>query len=337
MDKKTLSPYILNAVSVVLGFFVTMALLKTGIINSYYEAILVSVGINIILAVSLNLATGIMGQLALGHAGFMAVGAYASAIFTKAVDLGNAPLEFLLAMLIGGIAATISGLVIGIPVLRLKGDYLAIITLGFGEIIRVIIENLKVTGGAYGLRSIEHYSTLGWTYWVVVATVVLLFTLIRSRHGRALISIREDAIAAEASGINVVLNKIFAFAVAAFFAGVAGALYAHYIGILGAKNFGFLRSVDIVVIVVLGGMGSFSGSIIAAIVLTVLTEALRDFSSYRMLVYSVLLIVMMIYRPSGLLGQYEVSVARGLKFIADKKFLKRNTNRKERKVKEKRL
>jgi len=317
MVKRKLYPYILNTSSVVLGFAILMLLRQVGVINAYYAAILITVGINIILATSLNLATGIMGQLALGHAGFMAVGAYASAIFSKSATIGG-PFEFFMALLIGGIAAMISGILIGVPVLRLKGDYLAIITLGFGEIIRVIIDNLTITGGAQGLRSIERYTTIGWIYWSVVATVVLLFTLLRSRHGRALLAIREDDIAAQASGIPVAFNKIFAFAVAAFFAGIAGALYAHSIGILSAKTFGFMRSVEIVVIVVLGGMGSFSGSIIAAIILTVLPEGLRGFASYRMLIYSILLIVMMIYRPSGLLGRHEMSAIKGIEFVKNR-------------------
>ena len=206
--------------------------------------------------------------------------------------------------------AALFGLLIGIPALRLKGDYLAIITLGFGEIIRVIIINLDFTGGARGLRGIPRETNFSWVYLLAVLTVAIIFAFIHTRHGRAVISIREDEIAAEASGVNTTYYKLLAFIMSAFFAGIAGGLYAHHIGILNPSKFDFNYSVEILVMVVLGGMGSITGSVIAATVLTILPEALRDFSSYRMLAYSVVLICVMLFRPSGLLGQYEFSLTR---------------------------
>ncbi|MBQ4100479.1 MAG: branched-chain amino acid ABC transporter permease, partial [Oscillospiraceae bacterium] len=190
--------------------------------------------------------------------------------------------------------------------------YLTIITLGFGEIIRVIVENISITGGAQGLRSIPKLATVNSVMVITVLIIIMLFTLIRSRHGRAISSIREDEIAADASGIPTTFYKIFAFAFAAFLAGVAGGIYAQYLGILGAKTFGFMRSIEIVVMVVLGGMGSFTGSILSAGVLTYLPEALRGFSEYRMVVYSLALILIMIFRPKGLMGRYEFSLTRAI-------------------------
>lgn len=266
--------------------------------------------INIILAVSLNLVTGFLGQLTLGHAGFMAIGAYVSAIFTKSLNLPGF-IEFSCAIIIGGVAAAIIGILIGIPALRLKGDYIAILTLGFGEIIRgIIIYMQNITGGARGLKSIPDYSNFTNVYWVMTFTIFVIFTLIHSRHGRAIISIREDEIAAEASGINTVYYKIFAFCISAFFAGVSGALFAHYNTLLDPKRFDYNYSIEMLIMVVLGGMGSLTGSILSAIVLTALPQLLSDFSNYRMLIYSILLIIIMLFKPSGLLGMNEFSMSK---------------------------
>lgn len=305
-QKKILS-YIVNAVLVAVLFATMQVLISSGAVNAYYSGILMVCGINIILAVSLNLATGFLGQLVLGHAGFMSVGAYSAALFTMNSGLPEA-VAFPIALVVGGVVAAIFGTLIGIPALRLRGDYLAIITLGFGEIIRVIIQNLGFTGGAKGLRGIPGLTTFGYVFWVAVITIFVVYTFIHSRHGRAVISIREDEIAAEASGINTTYYKMAAFVLAAFFAGVAGALYAHYIGVLGASNFNFDRSIEILVMVVLGGMGSITGSVVAAGVLTILPEMLRGFSEYRLLIYSVVLILMMLFRPTGLFGQSEMSI-----------------------------
>lgn len=299
--------YGVNIVAIVLVYVVLALSIQFGIIDNYIQGIILAIGINIILATSLNLATGFLGELALGHAGFMAVGAYTSALCTMHMNLPNIIL-FPVSLLIGGIVAGIFGIVIGIPALRLRGDYLGIITLGFGEMIRVLILNVKFTGGARGLKGIMPLTNIHWVFWVSVLTITVLYTLIRSRHGRAIVSIREDEIAADSVGIHTTYYKVMAFSIAAFFAGVGGGLYAHYITVLDATKFGFLRSVEILVIVVLGGMGSFTGSVLAAIMLTILPEALRQFSDYRMLIYSLLLIIMMLFRPSGLLGRRELSL-----------------------------
>ena len=305
--KTTLSRYILNTVCLALVFTVVQLLISTKTINRYNSELLIQICYNIILAVSLNLAAGFLGQLPLGHAGFMSVGAYAAALFTKGVELPMA-VEFPIAIVLAAVVAGLFGVVIGLPALRLKGDYLAIITLGFGEIIRVVIQNLEFTGGAVGLRSIPKYSSFAWCFIAMVITIFAITSLIRSRHGRAILSIREDEIAAEASGISTTFYKVAAFAVSAAFAGVAGALYAHYMRILDPSTFGFVKSCEILVMVVLGGMGSVIGSVVSATILTLLPEWLRGFSEYRMIIYALVLIVVMIFKPSGLFGKYDFSL-----------------------------
>lgn len=303
--------YILNLAATVALFAVFKLLIGSGIIDMYYEGILVMVGINIILAVSLNMTTGFLGELTLGHAGFMAVGAYASALFTLNSNF-SAPDTILLivSLLIGGIVAAVFGFLVGVPALRLRGDYLGIITLGFGEIIRVILVNLEITGGALGLRGIMPLSNFTNIYWIMAAVVAVIFSLMNSRHGRSIISIRENEIAAEAVGIKTSFYKIFTFVLSAFFAGIAGGLFAHYMTVLDPKKFNFMFSIEILVMVVLGGMGSITGSIVAAIILTFLPELLRDLSDYRLLIYAVILLLMMLFRPTGLLGKREFSLVR---------------------------
>lgn len=316
--KKTGTYYLINAVLVALLFVVMVVLMNTHTLNRSNINILTLVCVNVIMAVSLNLVTGILGQLVLGHAGFMLVGAYAAALFTKSVDL-PLPIAFPIGLLLAGILAAVFGFVIGLPALRLRGDYLAIITLGFGEIIRVVANNLKITNGALGLSDIQtlysrqHPASMFIYAFLIAAFVVFMnFTFGRSRHGRAVISIREDEIASEAMGINTTYYKLFAFVMAAFIAGVAGGVYAHQIGMVDPSKYDFNRSVEFLIMVVLGGMGSITGSVISATVLTVLPEMLRDFSEYRMLVYSIILICVMLFKPSGLLGRYEISVPRAL-------------------------
>ncbi|HHY18549.1 MAG TPA: branched-chain amino acid ABC transporter permease [Firmicutes bacterium] len=278
-------------------------LLISGKMPAYYRGILGFVGINIILAVSLNLINGITGQFSLGHAGFMAIGAYVSALISIHLKW---PLY--LALICGGLAAAFLGIVIGLPTLRLKGDYLAIATLGMGEIIRVVLLNLDITKGARGLTGIPRTTSIYLVELVAFITIIFMVNLMRSTHGRALLSIREDEIAAEAMGINVTYYKVFAFAAGAFFAGVAGGLFAHLMGYIAPKNFDFMRSIEILVMVVLGGLGSITGSVIATIVLTILPEALRGFAEYRMVLYSALLIVIMLFRPQGLMGTRELQI-----------------------------
>lgn len=312
--------YLINAVLVALFLLGGSLLISGGVLSGYYSKVVVKIGIYIILAVSLNVATGYLGQLPLGHAGFMAVGAYASAIFMTRLGLRGQG-AFAVAAVLGGLAAAMAGFLIGIPALRLKGDYLAIITLGFGEIIRVILTNLddvlgfSFTGGAGGLLGIPKTTNFLNTFLWVGITCFLIHTLMKSRHGRAIYAIRENEIAAEASGIPVTAYKTFAFVVSAFFAGVAGALYSGYLGILKPDNFKFMTSIEILVMVVLGGMGSMLGSVVSAAVLTALPEALRVFSDWRMIAYALLLILVMIFKPSGLMGQYDFSMKRSLEAL----------------------
>ena len=314
LKKKTGVAYAVNAVLVVILFVVLLVLIDSGTLNRYNTTIITNLCINVILAVSLNLVTGILGQLVLGHAGFMLAGAYAAALFTKNLGL---PLSISLpiGLVLGGLLAAVFGVVIGIPALRLRGDYLAIITLGFGEIIRVVSINLKITNGAMGLGGIGSLQSRDnpagmfiYAFIIAALLIFLSFTFGRSRHGRAVISIREDEIASESMGINTTYYKLFAFVLAAFFAGVAGGLAAHQTGMIDPSKYDFNRSVEILIMVVLGGMGSITGSVISASVLTLLPEMLRDFNQYRMLVYSVILILVMLFKPTGLLGRYEISI-----------------------------
>lgn len=304
--KKNLRTFLITAASIAVSYLALIFLFQAGIISNYYQGIIIAACINVILAVSLNLTTGCLGELVLGHAGFMSIGAYASALFTLNMDLPMA-VEFPISLLLGGLVAGFCGMLIGIPALRLRGDYLAIITLGFGEIIRVIILNLKFTGGGRGLSGIPEYTSFNWVFFIMVATIILMFTLIFSRHGRSILAIRDNLIAAEAVGVNTTFYKIYAFTISSFFAGVAGGLYAHYITVLDPTTFGFMRSVEILIMVVLGGMGSFTGSVFAAGFLTLLPELLRGLNDYRLLIYSIALVVMMIFRPEGLLGKKELS------------------------------
>ncbi|MEG0339742.1 MAG: branched-chain amino acid ABC transporter permease [Oscillospiraceae bacterium] len=339
MSKNRKLSYITNLVLVLGVFGVLYYLIATGVINRYMSGIITMVFINIILTVSLNLASGYLGQLVLGHAGFMSVGAYAAALFSMYSGL-TVSVSLPLGIVLGGLVAAVFSVIIGIPALRLRGDYLAIITLGFGEIIRVLILAFNFTGGAKGLRGISTFVEKGsksndvvkftYVFFVAVLTVYIIFSFIRSRHGRAVIAIREDEIAAEASGINTTYYKLLAFILAAFFAGIAGGLYAHHIGVLDPAKFNFNYSVEILVMVVLGGMGSITGSVISATVLTILPELLRQFSDYRMLAYSIILIIVMLFRPTGLMGQYEFSLRKTAeKFTAKRKARKATNTEKE--------
>ena len=317
--------YIINILLTVALWGVLIALIAEGIITNYWSGILVTIGINIILAVSLNVATGYLGQLPLGHAGFMAVGAYAGSIYMKATPLGDlirsgntlAGLPYIIvALVLSGVVAGLFGLIIGIPALRLRGDYLAIITLGFGEIIRVVLTNIdsvlgfKFTYGAAGLKQIPKISSFTLVFICVALTCLIIHMVMKSRHGRAILSIRENEIAAESVGINTTYYKVMAFVMSAFFAGIAGCLYAGYLGSLFPSTFKFMKSIEILVMVVLGGMGSMLGSVLSATVLTVISESLRSVGDLRMVFYSLALVLMMIFRPKGLLGSNDFSISR---------------------------
>lgn len=279
----------------------------SGHFNPYFLDIAVTCGINVTLAVSLNLINGYTGQFSLGHAGFMGVGAYAAAVVTTTFGAalltvlgGQEWLLFGMALLVGGGVAALAGLVVGVPSLRLKGDYLAILTLGFGEIIRVVLQNIEAVGGARGMIGIPGYTNLAWTFGIAAVTIYAVWSLVHSSWGRGFIAVADDEIAAEAMGINTTRYKIIAFLVGAFFAGVAGGVYAHFRQYIAPQGFGFDKSVEIVVMVILGGMGNMAGVILAAILLTLAGEWLRQFGDLRMILYSVLIIVLMITRPQGL-------------------------------------
>ncbi|MFY0782343.1 branched-chain amino acid ABC transporter permease [Peribacillus simplex] len=290
------------SISLSLIFFAAIqVLIGGGSLNPFYQNTLMFIGINIILAASLHLIIGITGQFSIGHAGFLAVGAYASAVLTMKLEM-----PFALALIVGGLAAALAGLIIGIPSLRLKGDYLAIATLGFGEIVRIMLLNIDYVGGASGMQ-VSHLTTWPWVFASVIVTIIVIRNFTSSTHGRACISIREDETAADSMGINTTYYKVVAFAIGAFFAGIAGGLYAHNFYIIQPSNFGFLKSFDILILVVLGGLGSLSGAVLAAILLTVVTTFLQDYPETRMIIYSLVLIVMMIYRPQGLMGTKEIT------------------------------
>lgn len=288
-------------VSIILSMVVSMFSAQ---FNRYHLGIIIDVGINIILAVSLNLINGHTGQFSLGHAGFMAVGGYSAAKFTLVVSpllpVSLQPLIFLVALLSGGLLAAMAGLGVGVPSLRLRGDYLAIVTLGFGEIIRVVVQNMDAVGAASGLKGIPKYTTLGWAFCLAAVTVYFVTALVNSTYGRGFIAVNDDEVAASSMGLNPVRYKVTAFVTGAFFAGIAGGLYAHHKQFLSPTGFDFLKSIDIVVMVILGGMGRTVGVVAAAIILTLLPEVLRQFSEYRMIIYSLLIIVLMMARPQGL-------------------------------------
>jgi len=295
---------LLILLSILLTFGVVEALITVGIINSFYEITIATICINIILAVSLNLVTGFTGQFSLGHAGFMSIGAYVCAIINMHM---NSTVGFLVGTLAGAFMAMLVGILVGIPTLRLRGDYLAIATLGMAEIIRVLFLNMEITNGAAGLNGIPRYTNWIWLFTFTAGTIILINNFIKSSHGRACISIREDEIAAESMGINTTKYKVMAFAIGGFFAGIAGALYSSYFYFVKPDLFGFLKSIDILVIVVLGGMGSITGSVIAAVALALISTFLQSFTAVRMIVYAALLVIIMIFRPQGLMGTKEIT------------------------------
>ncbi|MFJ5769693.1 branched-chain amino acid ABC transporter permease [Psychrobacillus sp. NPDC093180] len=291
-------PFIIVAVLV---YAVVQFLISAEIINQFYSNTLILIAINIILAVSLHLVIGITGQFSIGHAGFLAVGAYISAIVTMKLHL-----PFVVAIIIGGIVAALAGLIVGIPSLRLKGDYLAIATLGFAEIIRIVFLNIDAVGGAAGMQ-VSHLTTWTYAFVCLVITLVVIVNFTNSRHGLAAISVRENEIASDAMGINTTYYKVIAFAIGSFFAGVAGALFSHNFYIIQPSQFGFLKSFDILIFVVLGGLGSLSGAVLSAILLTVVSTYLQGYPETRMIIYSLVLILVMLYRPKGLMGTMEIT------------------------------
>ena len=341
--KKTTKVDFATYLGVIAVFIVVTVLQNGGMLNRKTIGLLVPICCYMSMAVSLNLTVGILGELSLGHAGFMSVGAFSGVIVSQSLltAVPNAPVRLAIAMVVGAIFAAIVGLLVGTPVLRLQGDYLAIVTLAFGEIIADLINCLLVgydasglhilfnvsgtktiddlgldaTGyaiikGAQGATGTKTIAGLTAGFILVMVTLIIVLNLTRSRAGRAIKAIRDNEIAAESCGIQTTYYKVMAFAFSAAFAGLAGGLYACYLGVLDPSTFGFMKSIEILVMVVLGGMGSMLGSILSATVLTILPEATRSFDSYRMVIYSLVLILMMIFRPGGLLGSYDFSMSR---------------------------
>lgn len=283
-------------------FTVVTVLINAGLLGSYYQITLYNICINIILAVSLNLIIGICGQFSLGHAGFMCIGAYSAAIMVKSMpNMGG----FAIGIVIGLIISAIAALIVSIPTLRLRGDYLAIATLGFSEIIRIVVLNMEITNGAAGITGIPQLTSWPLLFIVMVLSIIIVTNFGRSRQGRACISIREDEIASEAMGVNTTKYKTLAFVIGAMLASVAGALYACNFFVIQPDLFNFNKSIDILVMVVFGGMGSITGSLIAAVFIGILNTVLQSFSSIRMIIYGLALVGIMIFRPGGLLGTKE--------------------------------
>ncbi|MBQ6567015.1 MAG: branched-chain amino acid ABC transporter permease [Treponema sp.] len=312
MKDKNLRNFILLGAIALACLLIPAVLIEFGVIDAYSAQILTLGGLNAIMAISVNVISGITGQLSLGQAGFEAIGAYTVIALTESVGI-PLPLSILLAALV----AAFAGFLIGFPTLKLEGDYLAIVTLAFGEIIRVFLVNLKdLTGGPNGKQfstilttSLEHGAMI--SYLAIIGTLILIIILlhnfIRSTYGRAILAVREDEIAARSNGISVFRYKMIGFVIASFIAGVAGGLYAPFLGFIQPKQFDFNASINDLIYVVFGGMGSVTGSVIAAFSLTILQEALRILKDYRLLIYPVLLILMMLFRPQGLLGTKELS------------------------------
>lgn len=296
---------------IILSYLIIFTLNKLDILNSYYLQIIMLAGVNIIMTVSLNIVNGFTGQFSIGQAGFMAIGGYMSAVFTTLLfNTSGWPVftqipMFLFSLFMGGVAASFVGLLIGLPTLRLKGDYLAIVTLAFGEVVRALIRLVDYVGGPRGLAGIPRYTNL---FWVFVFTLLAIYgarNFVNSSFGRACISIRENEVAAETMGIDTTKYKVLSFTFAAFMAGVAGGLFGHLLMFLQPDTFSFLKSNDYLVFLYAGGAGSISGSIISGIVLTIVPELLRFLANWRIVIYALVLIILMLKRPEGLYGGKE--------------------------------
>lgn len=320
----------LTPVAIAIAGLTLIQLLLNYFQMEFVSVLAMKVGIAVILAVSLNIINGMTGQFSIGHAGFMAVGAYTASVFTMSLSayrLSFLPaamsdqVYFVLALLVGGGAAGLAGFLVGLPSLRLRGDYLAIVTLGFGEIIRVIVQNNESLGGSLGLNGVPGYTTVAMVWFWAFIVILLAYRLSQSPHGRALWAIREDEVAAEAMGVDTTGYKVRAFVLSSFFAGVAGGLFTHYLRIATPAKFDFMLSMEVVVMVVAGGLGSTTGAVTAAIFLTLLPEGLRSLfravgpadgswsdkvDQVRMPIYGLLLVLIMLTRPQGIFGRHEL-------------------------------
>jgi branched-chain amino acid transport system permease protein len=319
MVKKALFAVGLAVAMALLSALVDGRLIPGVAIPPYPLRIITLAGINIILAVSLNLINGFTGQFSIGHAGFMAIGAYGAA--WMAVTCGpsvESGLSFLpaaaaqaavvlVSLAFGSLLAALGGLVVGVPSLRLRGDYLAIVTLGFGEIIRVFILNIDAIGGARGYSGIPNLAGFGWVFFVAILTVLLIRNVVGSSFGRTLLAVREDEIAAEAMGVNTTRAKVLSFLISSTLAGTAGGLFAFYNMYLHTNSFTFIKSIEFIIMIVIGGLGSILGAVVGAVAYIVMTEGLRAFEQYRMILFSLLLVLIMIFRPQGLFGHRDFS------------------------------
>ena len=285
-------------------FAILQGLISAKAIGAFWQLNILIVGINIIMSVSLNLINGYTGQFSLGHAGFMAVGAYVGVVLTT-----NFHVPLILALVCSAASAGFLGFLIGLPTLRLRGDYLAIATLGLGEIIRIVIMNIQYVGGAAGFKGIPHLTSFAWVYFLMLFTLFFIKNYVNSSHGRACIAIRENEIAAEAMGVNTTRYKVTAFTIGAAFAGIAGCLFAHCFYLISPASFTFMASFNYLIMVVMGGLGSITGSIAGAFVVTFISAALADWPEFRMIIYAIALILMMFYRPQGLFGYMEITNA----------------------------
>lgn len=295
--------YVMAIVLVVMVAF-TWLVSHFGWVGNYYQLVLMTMGINIILALSLNLVNGFMGEFSVGHAGFMAIGAYASSLLTLHVVSAQ---WFIVATLGGGVAALLAGIIVALLSFKTRGDYLAILTLAFLMIVKSVLENIQTIGGARGLVGIDPLTTLSWVVFWVIITFWVLRNLVYSRFGRDITAIREDELAAQLSGVGTRQAKILAFSISAFFTGIAGALYAHMLQFINPAMFNLAKSTDMLVMVYLGGAGSLTGSILGGTLYTVLVEVLRPLETWRMIIMPLLLIMLMIFRPAGIMGQREIT------------------------------
>lgn len=302
--------YTLSFLLIIFLYFILWFSIKDDGIFSYKATVYINILIYSLFALSLNITAGVMGELNLGHAGFISVGAYSSAMISMLLYpvITNGTALLIVASIFGGIVASIFGLIVSYSSIRLRGDYLAIITLAFGEIVKYIIQNLDFLGGAAGLNGIPDIVTFSNVYFIVIISSVLMIMALISQKGRLLLSIRENEIAAENMGVNINKYKIYGFMLSAFFAGIGGSLYAHNLTNITPDKFNFVFSIEILVMVVLGGMGSITGSIVSATLLTIFNEALRSTAEYRMFIYSIILILLMLFKKDGLLGIREFRI-----------------------------
>ncbi|WP_392445043.1 branched-chain amino acid ABC transporter permease [Sneathia vaginalis] len=309
MKLKIKDSFIIGVLLIAIYAFLYLTIMNEGVF-SYKAGIYINILIAILFAVSLNITVGLMGQLNLGFAGFISIGAYTGAVITRAMSNVNINdnIKLVIALIVAGIVAGIFGVIVSALTLRLKGDYLAIITLAFGEMVRYIIQNIDFLGGATGFKNIPIITNFTNTYIVTIISLIIIIRLMTSGYGRLVLSIREDEIASENIGINTNMVKIYGFFISSFFAGVAGVLFAHNLGVLSPDKFSFVYSIEILVMVVFGGIGSITGSIVSASFITIINELLRQVSEYRVLIYSVVLIMIMIFRPEGLLGTSELTL-----------------------------